>query len=105
MPPSSAVMLGAAVFGAATAACGGSGSLDESKARRVPAEGLPSPEATPRSRTRARRVGATGGWRERRRARDLAILEPAGLAFAITLKTDEPARFSNERVEPHPEAR
>jgi hypothetical protein len=98
-------MLGAAVFSAATAACGGSGSLGESKARRVPAEGLPSPEATPRSHTRARRVGATGGGESGAELVDLAILEPAGLAFAITLKTDEPATFLSERVEPHPEAR
>jgi hypothetical protein len=94
-------MLGAAVFGAATLPCDGSGSLDESKARHVPAEGLPSPEATPRSHTRARRVGATGGGESAAELVDLAILEPAGLAFAITLKTDEPATFLSE----HPEAR
>jgi hypothetical protein len=35
----------------------------------------------------------------------VARAPPAGLAFAITLKTDEPATFLSERVEPHPEAR
>src|SRR5918996_2566513 len=68
--------------------------------RRVPAEPPPPPEATPKPAQalaeRVRQAAAESGAE----LVDVSILEPAGLAFAVTLKTDDPAKFLKERVDP-----
>ncbi|MGH3045393.1 MAG: hypothetical protein ACRDNC_00065 [Gaiellaceae bacterium] len=68
--------------------------------RRVPAEPPPPPPATPEAAQelaeRVRRAAAESGAE----LVDLSILEPAGLAFAVTLKTNDPAKFLKEELDP-----
>jgi hypothetical protein len=66
--------------------------------RRVPAEPPPPPEAIPQA---ARALAATVQEAAAESGSELvefSILEPAGLAFAVTLKTDRPAAFLKERL-------
>jgi hypothetical protein len=68
--------------------------------RGVPAEQTPPPHATPEAaRALAERVQKAAAESGTELA-DFSILEPAGLAFAVTLKTDDPARFLKKRFDP-----
>jgi hypothetical protein len=68
--------------------------------RRVAAEPPPPPDATPEAAQALAESGERAVAESGAELVDFAILKPAGLAFAITLKTDEPAKFLNEQVEP-----
>lgn len=68
--------------------------------RGVPAEQTPPPHATPEAaRALAERVQKAAAESGTELA-DFSILEPAGLAFAVTLKTDDPARFLKKQFDP-----
>jgi hypothetical protein len=66
--------------------------------RRVPAEPPPPPEAVPQAAQALAATVQEAAAESGSELVDFSILAPAGLAFAVTLKTDHPAAFLKERL-------
>jgi hypothetical protein len=66
--------------------------------RRVPAEPPPPPESIPQAAQALAATVQAAAAESGSELVDFSILAPAGLAFAVTLKTDHPAAFLKERL-------
>jgi hypothetical protein len=68
--------------------------------RRVPGEPPPPPDATPRATQTLAATIQKAAAESGSELVEFSILEPAGLAFAVTLETDKPAAFLKARLDP-----